>query len=89
MKISHIISYFALGASAAYALPTKSVDDTISSPDNAVANLPGLDMVQSKYANAIIAQAKKNGVGAHGCQAGIATAMVEVGKPHHSKSPQL
>lgn len=42
------------------------------------ANLPGLNASQSKYARAIIAQAKKDKVGAHGCQAGIATAMVEV-----------
>lgn len=41
------------------------------------ANLPGLNASQSKYARAIIAQAKKDKVGAHGCQAGIATAMVE------------
>ena len=47
----------------------------------ASANLPGLNSLQSKYASAIIAQAKKDGVGAHGCQAGIATAMVEVLNP--------
>ncbi|KXX76319.1 Uncharacterized protein YraI [Madurella mycetomatis] len=40
-------------------------------------NLPGLNSVQSKHARAIIAQAKKDKVGRHGCQAGIATAIVE------------
>ena len=47
----------------------------------ASANFPGLNALQTKYANAIIAEAKKVGVGAHGCQAGIATAMVEVPLP--------
>lgn len=45
---------------------------------DARANLPGLNALQSKYARGIIAQAKKDKVGAHGCQAGIATALVEV-----------
>ncbi|EFY91439.1 hypothetical protein MAC_02602 [Metarhizium acridum CQMa 102] len=40
-------------------------------------NLPGLDALQSKYARGIIAQAKTDMVGAHGCQAGIATALTE------------
>ncbi|KAK3307851.1 uncharacterized protein B0T15DRAFT_86811 [Chaetomium strumarium] len=39
--------------------------------------LPGLNKVQSSHARAIIAQAKKDGVGRHGCEAGIATALVE------------
>lgn len=88
MKVSQIIAYLALGTSAAYALPTEAVE--AEAVDNtadfevevddieARANLPGLNAVQTKYANAIIAQAKKDKVGAHGCQAGIATAMVEV-----------
>lgn len=42
------------------------------------ANLPGLNAVQTKYAKEIIAQAKHDNVGQHGCQAGIATALVEV-----------
>ncbi|OWT43347.1 hypothetical protein VFPPC_17490 [Pochonia chlamydosporia 170] len=72
MKLSNIIT-LSLSA-AAIAAP---------SPDNidSRANLPGLNALQSKYANAIIAQAKKDGVGPHGCQAAIATAMVEV-RPH-------
>jgi hypothetical protein len=41
-------------------------------------NLPGLNAVQSKHARAIIGQAKKEGLGRHGCEAGIATAIVEV-----------
>lgn len=69
MKFSSVLSYLALGVSAAVAAPTIEVD---------MANLPGLNAVQTKYANAIIAKAKADGVGAQGCQAAIATAMVEV-----------
>lgn len=72
MKLSSILSYLALGVSAAIAAPAVEVDI------DRRANLPGLNAVQTKYANAIIAQAKADGVGAHGCQAAIATAMVEV-----------
>ncbi|KAM0477577.1 hypothetical protein ACHAPX_005891 [Trichoderma viride] len=68
MKFSSVLSYLALGVSAAVAAPTIEVD---------MANLPGLNAVQTKYANAIIAKAKADGVGAQGCQAAIATAMVE------------
>ncbi len=46
-----------------------------------VDNLPGLGPIQSKHARAIIGQAKKDGVGRHGCEAGIATALAEV-RPH-------
>ena len=74
MKVSQILAYLALGTSATYALPTEEVAVEVE----ARANLPGLNAAQTKYANGIIAQAKKDGVGAHGCQAGIATAMVEV-----------
>jgi hypothetical protein len=69
MKFSSVLSNLALGVSAAVAAPTVEVD---------MANLPGLNAVQTKYANAIIAKAKADGVGAQGCQAAIATAMVEV-----------
>ncbi len=41
-------------------------------------NLPGLNAVQSSHARAIIGEAKKEGLGRHGCEAGIATAIVEV-----------
>ena len=97
MKFSQIVAYLALGATAAYALPTEAVEDTADVADVDAAdfgvedfnyegegeieardNLPGLNALQSKYARAIIGQAKKDKVGAHGCQAGIATAMVEV-----------
>lgn len=43
-----------------------------------------LTKTQQAHANAIIAKAKADGVGMHGCQAGIATAIVEVG---HSSIP--
>lgn len=72
MKASQIFATVALGAAAVSSLPTESAALEVR------ANLPGLNAVQTKHANAIIAQAKKDGVGAHGCQAGIATALVEV-----------
>lgn len=72
MKYSSVVTYLALIASAAVAAPAPEVDL------QARANLPGLNAVQTKYANAIIAQAKKDNVGAHGCQAAIATSMTEV-----------
>jgi len=53
------------------------VDDTVEGELDARANLPGLTATQSKYARAIIGQAKKDKVGAHGCQAAIATALTE------------
>ncbi|KAF7712227.1 Uncharacterized protein PECH_003816 [Penicillium ucsense] len=40
-------------------------------------NLPGLSATQSNHARAIIAEAKSEGLGLHGCSAGIATALVE------------
>ncbi|KAK4042287.1 hypothetical protein C8A01DRAFT_44671 [Parachaetomium inaequale] len=40
-------------------------------------DLPGLNAVQSKHARAIIGEAKKEGLGRQGCEAGIATAIVE------------
>lgn len=42
-------------------------------------NLPGLNPTQSKHAQAIINEAKKENLGRQGCAAGIATAIVEVG----------
>lgn len=72
MKLSSILSYLTLGVSVTVAAPAVEVDI------DRRANLPGLNAVQTKYANAIIAKAKTDGVGAHGCQAAIATAMVEV-----------
>jgi hypothetical protein len=41
-------------------------------------NLPGLDATQTKHAKAIIAEAKKEGLGHQGCLAGITTALTEV-----------
>ncbi|KAK1244109.1 hypothetical protein MKX08_002247 [Trichoderma sp. CBMAI-0020] len=72
MKFSSVLSYLALGVSVAIAAPT--VVEVDITPQ---ANLPGLNAVQTKYANAIIVKAKADGVGAHGCRAAIATAMVE------------
>lgn len=76
MKVSTVLFYMALGATSARALPTEAVD--VQGGLEARGNLPDLNALQSKYARGIIAQAKKDGVGAHGCQAGIATALTEV-----------
>ncbi|EFZ01806.1 hypothetical protein X797_004422 [Metarhizium robertsii] len=75
MKVSTVLFYMALGATSARAMPTEAVD--VQGGLEARDNLPGLNALQSKYARGIIAQAKKDGVGAHGCQAGIATALTE------------
>ena len=52
-------------------------------------NLPGLNAVQSSHARAIIGEAKKEGLGRHGCEAGIATAIVEVRDQFGSHAPCL
>ena len=86
MKFSQILAYLSLGAAATNALPTEAAGaatDVTNANDldlntETSANLPGLSTLQTKYASAIIAEAKEIGVGAHGCQAGIATALVEV-----------
>ena len=84
MKFSNILGLFALGVSSVSAAPAEdpaALDLTSVEQTNhleARANLPGLNSVQSKYARAIIAKAKSDHVGAHGCQAAIATALVEV-----------
>lgn len=62
-----------LALSAAIALPLVSGG-----------NLPGLSATQSKHAQDIIAEAKREGLGLHGCTAGIATALVEVRTYQHS-----
>ena len=87
MKFSQILAYLSLCAAATNALPTEEAAGAVTNTNDlelnteASANLPGLNALQSKYASAIIAEAKKVGVGAHGCQAGIATALVEVPAP--------
>ncbi|KAJ3478368.1 hypothetical protein NLG97_g8597 [Lecanicillium saksenae] len=43
------------------------------------ADLPGLNAAQSPHARDIVAQAKKDGVGAHGCQIAIAYTLAESG----------
>lgn len=69
MQFSSIIHYLAFAASIAIAVPTEA---------EVSANLPGLNAVQSGYARSIIAKANAEGVGRHGCEAAIATAIVEV-----------
>ncbi|KAF4457823.1 NLP/P60 protein [Fusarium austroafricanum] len=69
MRVPKIIACFALGAAA-----INPPDETLQAADK---NLPGLNAVQTRYALAIINGAKEDGVGLHGCQAAIATALVE------------
>ncbi|KAE8333935.1 hypothetical protein BDV39DRAFT_198843 [Aspergillus sergii] len=76
MKVFQIIAYLTLGANVAYALTAESAEGTTNAAN---IQLPGLDPVQSRHANSIIVEAKKDGVGAHGCQAGIAIALSETG----------
>jgi hypothetical protein len=59
-----------------------------SSGGSSGGNLPGLNPTQSKHARAIIGEAKKEDLGRHGCTAGIATALVEVGS-HYLKTTSL
>ncbi|KAE8307792.1 hypothetical protein BDV41DRAFT_553405 [Aspergillus transmontanensis] len=79
MKVFQTIACLLLSANAVYALPTESTVDTTDAANihEARANLPGLNALQTKYANAIIAQAKKDGVGAYGCQIAIVTGITE------------
>ncbi len=76
MKLSQIIAYLALGATATNAVPTEAAGDVTDVADvadvagvsdaglesEAGANLPGLNALQTKYAIAIIDAAKKAGV---------------------------
>lgn len=77
MKLSSVFACFALGVSAAVAAPA------VEAHIDRRANFPGLNALQTKYASAIIEKAKAEGVGAHGCQAAIATSMVEVRVARH------
>ncbi|KAK2612610.1 hypothetical protein QQS21_001382 [Conoideocrella luteorostrata] len=74
MKFASVLACFALGAIAA---PAPAPEAEVEVEIEARANLPGLNAVQTKYARAIIARAKADGVGRHGCEAGIATGLVE------------
>lgn len=83
MKFSTVLASIALGASSVLAAPAEEVNHLEAR------NLPGLNALQTKYANAIIGQAKKDGVGAHGCQAAIATALVEVRHSNQTITPVM
>ena len=79
MKFATILAALTLGATS-LAVPVDDFQYEVREADadlDARANLPGLSASQTKYANGIIAAAKKANVGAHGCQAGIATALTE------------
>ncbi|KAK5998735.1 hypothetical protein PT974_01117 [Cladobotryum mycophilum] len=82
MKVSNILAFVAAfsSTSSVLAAPVDIVEDVQVrdfEPESADANLPGLNALQTKYALAIIAQSKKDGVGHHGCSAAIATGLVE------------
>ncbi len=61
--------------------------DASSGGGGSSGNLPGLNAVQSSHARAIIGEAKKEGLGRQGCEAGIATALVEVSSIPHPQPP--
>lgn len=80
MKFSTVLATLALGVTTAFALPAEANAGEL----NARA-LPGLNEHQTKNAKAIMARVKKEGFGARGCQAAIATALVEVRSPLYSR----
>ncbi|KAK8914690.1 hypothetical protein H634G_10200 [Metarhizium anisopliae BRIP 53293] len=70
MKFNNLLAYLVVGVTAAVASP-------VPKPEAALSNLPSLNAAQSGYAKSIIAKAKAAGVQRHGCQAAIATGLVE------------
>lgn len=74
----YVADYYVKTGTNGYVAPKCGGGSGGGSSGGGKGNLPGLNSVQSKHARAIIARAKKDKVGRHGCQAGIATAIVEV-----------
>lgn len=85
MKFTTVLAALAMGVTA---MPTEEppVDHELEAT-----TFEGLDLleVQQKYAKLIIAQAKKENVGRHGCQTGIATALTEVRPPRQLTKDQI
>ncbi|EFY86194.1 hypothetical protein J3459_016375 [Metarhizium acridum] len=73
MRFAAAFAAAAIGAAPVAALPTKTTNDA----SRGVRMFATLTELQAKYARGIIAQAKKERLGAQGCRAGIATALVE------------
>nr|8B2H_A Chain A, SH3b domain-containing protein [Thermothielavioides terrestris] len=71
----YVADYYVKTGTSGYV--TAHCDAGSGSGSSGGGNLPGLNSVQSSHARAIIGEAKKEGVGRHGCEAGIATALVE------------
>jgi len=92
MKTSFIIAVIAaFGTSSILAAPLADdfVEDVV--PETEIvkrSNLPGLNAVQTRNARAIIAEVKKEKLGLHGCEAGIATGLTEVCLPIPNPSHQ-
>ncbi len=59
-----------------YVQATPLEDNSIIEPT--ADNLPGLNAVQTKHANQIIGDAKKENLGKQGCEAAITTGLTEV-----------
>ncbi|CZT20364.1 uncharacterized protein RCC_06223 [Ramularia collo-cygni] len=73
MKTSGLFTYLAIGtATVTFAAPAPTPGDI-----HPRTLLPGLNLAQTECANGIISQAKKDGVGAHGCQVAITASIVE------------
>ncbi|KAJ5370183.1 uncharacterized protein N7496_006275 [Penicillium cataractarum] len=70
----YVSDYYVKTGSSSYV--TKHCDGS-SGGGSSGGNLPGLTATQSKHAKEIIAEAKREDLGLHGCSAGIATALVE------------
>ncbi|KAK3896787.1 hypothetical protein C8A05DRAFT_39664 [Staphylotrichum tortipilum] len=72
----YVADYYIKTGTSSYVAP-KCGGGSTGGGSGGSGNLPGLNAVQSKHARAIIGEAKKEGLGRHGCEAGIATAIVE------------
>ncbi|KAF3384370.1 hypothetical protein F1880_002065 [Penicillium rolfsii] len=71
----YVSDYYVKTGSSSYI--TKHCDGGSTEDRSSGDDLPGLSATQSKHARAIIAEAKSEDLGLHGCAAGIATALVE------------
>ncbi|KJZ75204.1 hypothetical protein HIM_05398 [Hirsutella minnesotensis 3608] len=83
MKFAQALPFLGGFGFAANALPldetTSSLAGLTSMKMEDASKVSGLDPVQSRNADAIIAQAKKDRVGEHGCTAALTTALSQTG----------
>ncbi|KAL2255766.1 hypothetical protein VTK26DRAFT_2740 [Humicola hyalothermophila] len=73
----YVADYYIKTGTNGYVTKKCSASGGSGSGSGSKGNLPGLNAKQSAHARKIIAQAKKDKVGRHGCVTGIATALVE------------